>query len=165
MAQSQWTAMLWVRVITAILWRRLVREDLDVRHVIKVHTIAGRTANDRRADTKVADKCSHCDVHHIVSKAAAIWPAAGHNTSTEAGLNCACQRVAAKDAQAREAWIVRISSALRAIARQPTGAGGQIHLDQIGDKDSCDVSAVLLDRGQRAAEENHVDKMRQYGRY
>jgi hypothetical protein len=50
-------------------------------------------------DAKIADQSSHCDVHYIVAKTAAIRPAPGNNAIAKARLNLADQSVAAKDAQ------------------------------------------------------------------
>jgi hypothetical protein len=87
-------------VIAAVLRRRFVREDLVVGHVVEVHVVSCRTANDWWVHAKIADQSRYRDVHYIVAKAAAIRPAARNNAIAKAWLNLADQSVAAKDAQA-----------------------------------------------------------------
>src|SRR5438132_1221233 len=165
MKQSRRAAMLWVGMVAAVLWRRFVREDLVVSHVVEVHTVACWTANDRRVDAKIADQSSHRDVHYIVAKTATVWPAAGNNAIAKARLDLADQSVAAKDAQAGEARVIRVGTLLSAIACQPARVGGQINFNQIGNKNSRDVSPTCLNVRQRAIEDNYVDQVRQFGSY
>src|SRR5262249_33691629 len=103
MTRSRCVEGLWVGVVATVLWRGFVREDLVVGHIVKVHTVANRAANNRRVDAKIADQSSRCDIHYIVAKTAAVWPAARNNAVAKARLNLADQSVAAKDAQAGEA--------------------------------------------------------------
>src|SRR5262249_31708356 len=99
-------------VIAAVLGCGFVREDLVVGHIVEVYTVANRAANNRRVDAKIADQSSHCDVHYIVAKTAAVRPAAGNNAIAKAGLNLADQTVAAKDAQAGKARVIRVGTLL-----------------------------------------------------
>ena len=79
---------------------------------------------------------------HVVTEAPPVGPAAGHDAVAEPGLHLADQRVAAEDAEPREAGIVGIGRMAGAAAGQPRRAGRQIDLDQIGDEDAGDVGAV-----------------------
>ncbi len=114
--------MLWVGVVAAVLRRGFVREDLVVGHVIEVQIVARRTANDRWDDAKIADQSSHRDVHYIVAKTATVWPAAGNNAIAKARLDLADQSVAAKDAQAGEARVIRVGTLLRALPASRHGS-------------------------------------------
>src|SRR5262245_22691064 len=106
-------------VIAAVLRRGFVREDLVVGHVVEVHVVSCGSANDWRVDAKVADQSSHCDVHYIVTKTAAIRPAAGNNAIAESRLNSADQSVAAEDAQPRETGIIRVRALRGPVTCQP----------------------------------------------
>src|SRR5437762_6180234 len=145
MKQSRRAAMLRMGVVAAVLRRGFVWEDLVVSHVVEIHIVARRTANDRRVDAKIADQSSHRDVHDIVAKTATVWPAAGNNAIAKAGLNLADQSVAAEDAQAGEAGIIRVGTLLSPIACQPARVRGQINFNQIGNKNSRDISSPCLD--------------------
>ena len=163
MTQLRRVAVLWVSMITAVLRRRLVREDLIVGHVVEVQIVPCWTANDWRVDAKIADQSSHRDVHYIVAKAAAVWPAAGNNAIAKAGLNLADQRVAAKDAQAGEARVIRVGTLLSPVTGQATGICRQIDFNQIGNENSCDVSPACLNIRQRAAVDYNVNQVRELG--
>ena len=165
MKQSRSVARLWVGVVAAVLRRGFVREDLVVRHVIEVQIVSCWTANDWWVDAEIADQSSHRDVHYIVAKTAAIRPAAGNNAIAKARLNLADQSVAAKDAQAGEARVIWIDTLLSPVAGQPAAICRQINFNQIGNKNSRDVSPACLDVRQRAIEDNLVDQPRQFGRH
>src|SRR5262249_32589215 len=127
-----------MRVIAAVLRRGFVRKDLVVGHVIEIQIVACWTANDRWVHTKIADQCSHRDIHHVVAKTATIRPAPGNNSIAKAWLNLADQSIAAKYAQAGEARVIGVGTLLSSVTGQATGICGQINFDQIRNEDSSD---------------------------
>src|SRR5262249_46113960 len=134
-----------MRVITAVLRRGFVREDLVVGHIVEVQIVACWTANDWWVHAKIADQSSHRNVHYVVTKTATIGPAPGNNAIAKAGLYLADQSVTTENTQAGKSRIVRIGTLLRPIAGQAAGICGQINFDQIRNKDSRDVSSACLD--------------------
>ena len=136
-----------MRVVAAVLRRGFVREDLVVGHVVEIQIVSCWTANDRWIDAKIADQSSDRDVHYIVAKTATIRPATWNNAIAKARLNLADQSVAAKDAEAREAGVIRIGTLLRPIAGQTAPICGQIDLNQVRNENSRDVSPACLDVG------------------
>src|SRR6266567_6784593 len=121
-ARLRRVAMLRMGVVTAVLWRGFVREDLGIGHVVEIQIVSCWTANDWRVDAKIADQSSHRDVHYTVAKTATVWPAAGNNAVAKARLDLADQSVAAKDAQAGEARVIRIGALLRALPASRHGS-------------------------------------------
>src|SRR5207247_7096227 len=103
-------------------------------------------------------------VHDSITDAATIWPAAGNNAAPEARWDRTGEHVAAEDAQARVARVVLVRRMIRSTARQPAGAGGKVHLDQVGNVDPGDVAAAGLRRFERSVlQHDQVDQLAEFG--
>src|SRR3989442_9327337 len=89
-----------MRVIAPVLRGGLVREDLVEGHVVRIDTVTRYNRNDGWVHSQVTDQCGDSDIHDIITEAAAVWPAAGHNSAAKASLDRTGEHVAAKDAQA-----------------------------------------------------------------
>src|SRR5262249_624901 len=103
-------------MVTTVLRRGLVRKDFVVSHIVTIDAVTCRTANDQMVRiAQVAYQGRYSYVHHVITKASAIWPTAGNETAiVERVLNVAVQDIATEDAQPRESWIIRISWITRA---------------------------------------------------
>ena len=83
-------------MISAVLRRGFVGEDLVVSHVIPIHIVAGRTAKRRGTGSQIADEGGDGDIDHIIAEAPAIGPPARNDTTAKASLNGAGEGVAAE---------------------------------------------------------------------
>jgi hypothetical protein len=97
-------------VVATVLGCRFVGEDFIEGHVVAIDAVARWTTNDQVVGiAKIADQGSHRNVYNIVSKATAIGPSAGNeSTILERILNVALQDVAAKNTQPGKAWVIGI---------------------------------------------------------
>src|SRR5262249_38754384 len=105
------------------------------------------------------------NVHYVVTKTAAVRPATGNNAIAKAWLNLADQSVTTKNAQPRKSRIIRVGTLLGPIAGQAAAICGQINLNQIRNKNPCDVSPARLYVGQLTIEDDLVDQSCQFGSY
>src|SRR5436189_143034 len=113
-------------MIAAILRSGFVGEDFVVGHVVPIHVVAGWAANRRRAGAQIADESCDGNIHDIIAEAPAIRPTARNDAAAEAGLNGTGQRIAAKNAQARETGIVGIGAGAGAVSGEATGGRREI---------------------------------------
>src|SRR5262249_367585 len=151
-----------MRVVAAVLRRGFVREELVVGQVVEIHIVSRGPATDWWVHAKIANQSSHRDVHDIVTKTAAIRPAAGNNAIAESRLNLADQSVAAEDAQPRETGIIRVRALRGPVTCQPAWICGQIDLNQIGNKNSRDVSPACLHIRQLTTKDDDVNQVREF---
>ena len=126
---------------TPIERRRGVGEDLVVGDVVGVDVVASRPTHD--ASRQVADQRGDRDIDDVITEAPAVRPTTRHRNS----LQRRKQRVAAEDAETREAGVVGVGRVHRTASRQPRGPGGQIDLDQIRDENADDILPAALDSG------------------
>src|SRR5690348_1276765 len=112
-----------MRMIAAVLRSGFVREDLVERHVVGIHIVSRRTADHGRVYAQITDERGDRDVHDVIAETPAVGPAAGNGAVAETCLDRAGQRVAAENAQAREAGVVRVRGIARTAACETARAG------------------------------------------
>src|SRR6266550_2602589 len=100
-------------VIPPVLRSGFVWKDLVERHVVRIDAVSSYDRNDRREHAQVTNQRGDGDVHDIITKAAAVRPAAGNDSAAEAGLDRTGEHVAAEDAQARVARVVLVGRMIR----------------------------------------------------
>jgi len=148
-----------------VLRSRLVRKHFVEDHIILIHVIAKRTADDQGSRiAQVAGESRDCDIHDVITETPAIGPAAWNNPRSKLrkpGLDLTNEHITAEDAEPREARIIWVRRVRGAAPRQARRAGGEIDLDQVGDEDCSDVATVHVDTWQIRLEDEEVQQRRQ----
>src|SRR5262245_19402810 len=165
--------------LAAVLRRRFVREDLVVSEVVAGHAvvIALQRVEDLQISrvTQVADQGDDPDVDHVIAEAASVGPSAGDEEfarrqseelarqSERVARGAALENVAAKDAQTREAHVIRIVRVASPVASKANRIGREIDLDQVRDEDRRDVAAIRVGRRRQTVrlQNEQVDERRQ----
>src|SRR5262245_47174505 len=132
-------------VVAAVLRGPFVWKGLVVTDVFVVNAVTG-VAADAVWAAQVADERVDRDVQHVIAKAPPVGPAT-RDKSTVAKwiLDIALKHVAAEDAQAREARVIRIGRGIRAAASEAHAGSREVHLDHVGNIYGRDLGAVGLE--------------------
>jgi hypothetical protein len=153
-----------MRVVAAVLRGAFVGEGFVVSDVVGAHAVdAVRHVDLDGVCPQVANDGSHRDVHNVVAEPASIGPASRDQSAIgERILHLALEHIAAEDAQAREARVIRIRRVPGAAAGETHARCREIHFDQIGDINAGDVRSSGFDGGTVALEHNSINQPREF---